>query len=113
MSNCPGCSRPEPADYCWLQRTVDCPSNRPPRNVSALNLWVVVNDQEQRIKDLELLTQWMGTLLGVTPDALRQAAAAVRSASNVTNLDDKRPPSCCGGGPQWGHSWECPRQGGD
>lgn len=67
---CTGCAKPCPRDWCWDAKPVGCPMGRPPRNVDSIDLWRICNDQERRIIELEILAQWMGTLvLAANPDA--------------------------------------------
>lgn len=32
-----------------------------------------------------------------------------RGAHAMHQCDKATPPACCGGGPQWGHAWGCPK----
>lgn len=67
---CDGCDLPRPAEWCWEHRVVDCPAGRPPRHMRPIDLWQQLNDQERRLKELEALTSWMGTLMmAENPDA--------------------------------------------
>lgn len=53
MTNCTGCGKPEPNDWCWDGRLLDCPAGKPPRHLGVLDLWKCLVEQEKRIAALE------------------------------------------------------------
>jgi hypothetical protein len=57
--HCPKCHYPEPADWCWDCRDIDCPLGFPPRWVidgtpgTMGLLWRIMRDMNERLAKLE------------------------------------------------------------
>jgi hypothetical protein len=49
---CNVCGKTEPNEWCWEAR-IDCPFNKPPRNLDVRDLWDRIVKQEKRIAALE------------------------------------------------------------